>query len=103
MDNHFFGSTELPCGYYEVEQRKSMIVLDLPIHTGIFILNHAKLHMLQFYYDLQDHYLSHYDFEYIGMDTDAAYLGIVGQNAEDLIKEEQSYMKSLKRIKQIGS
>ena len=48
MDNHFFGLTELPDGYYEVEQTKSKIVMDLPIHIGIFIINYAKLHMLEF-------------------------------------------------------
>ena len=35
-----------------------------------------------------DHYLSHDDFEYVEMDTDSAYLGIAGQNVEDLVKEE---------------
>ena len=92
--------TELPDEYYEVEQTKSKIVQDLPIHIGVFILNCAKLHMLEFYYAFMDHYLSHDDFEYVEMDTDSAYLGIAGQNVEDLIKEEQC--ESLKRIKQIG-
>ena len=88
MDNHFYGSTELPGGYYEVEQTKSSIVLGLPIHIGVFILNYAKLCMLEFYCDFMDHYLSHDDFEYVEMDTDSAYLGIAGQNLEDLVKEE---------------
>ena len=88
MDNHFFGLTELPDGYYEVEQTKLKFALDLPIHTGVFILNYAKLHMLEFYYDFMDHYLSHDDFEYVEMDTDSAYLGIAGQNVGELIKEE---------------
>ena len=74
--NHFFGLTELPDGYYEVEQTKSMIVLDLPIHIGVFILNYAKLRMLQFYYDFMEHYLSHDDFEYVEMDTDSAYQNV---------------------------
>ena len=76
MDNHFYGLTELPGGYYEVEHTKLSIVLDLPIHIGVFILNYAKLRMLEFYYDFMDHYLSHDDFEYVEMDTDSAYLGI---------------------------
>ena len=80
--------TELPGGYYEVEQTKSSIVLDLPIHIGVFILNYAKLHMLEFYYDFMDHYLSHDDFEYVEIDTDWAYLGIASKNVEDLVKEE---------------
>ena len=44
--------------------------------------------MLEFYFDFMDYYLFHDDFEYIEMDTDLAYLGIAGQNVEDLIKEE---------------
>ena len=88
MDNHFYGLTELPGGYYEIEQTKSSIVLDLPIHIGVFILNYAKLRMLEFYCDFMDHYLSHDDFEYVEMDTGSAYLGIAGQNVEDLVKEE---------------
>ena len=82
IDNHFFGLTDLPDGYYEVEQTKWKIVLDLPIHIRVFILNYAKLRMLEFYYDFMDHYQSHDDFEYVEMDTDSAYLGV------DLIKEE---------------
>ena len=88
MDKHFYSLAELPGGYYEIKQTKSSIVLDLPIHIGVFILNYAKLRMLEFYYDFMDHYLSHDDFEYVEMDTDSAYLGIAGQNVEDLVKEE---------------
>ena len=65
MDNHFFGLTELPDGYYEVEQTKLKIVLNLPIHFGVFILNYAKLRKLEFCYDFMDHYLFHDDFEYV--------------------------------------
>ena len=87
MNNHFFGLTELPDGYYEVEQTKSKIVLNLPIHIGVFILNYARLRMLEFYYDFMDHYISHDDFEYVEMNTNSAYLSTAGQNVEDLIKE----------------
>ena len=84
MDNHFYDMTELPNGYYEVEKTKQKINLDLPIHLGVFILNYAKLRMLEFYYDC-DKYLSHEDFEMVGMDTDSNYLGITAENVEDLI------------------
>ena len=43
MDEDFYGLTELPNGYYEVEKTKQRIILDLPIHLGVFILNYAKL------------------------------------------------------------
>ena len=57
MDEHFYNLTELPSVYYEVEKVKKKINLDLPIHLGVFILNYAKLQMLEFYYDFSDYYL----------------------------------------------
>ena len=42
MDNHFHNLTEVPDGYYEVENLKRKINLNLPIHLGVFILNYAR-------------------------------------------------------------
>ena len=86
MDNHFYDMTELPNGYYKVEKTKQKINLDLPIHLGVFILNYAKLRMLEFCYDLLDYYLLREDFEMVEMDTDSNYLRISAENIEDLIK-----------------
>ena len=88
IDNHFYDMIELPDGYYKVEKTKMKINLDLPIHIGVFILNCAKLRMLEFYYDFLDYYLSRKDFQIIGMDTESNYLGITAENVEDLIKPE---------------
>ena len=88
MDNHFYSLTKFPNGYYEVEKTKLKIILDLPVHLGVFILNYAKLRMLEFYYDCVDKYLSHEDFEYSEMDTDSAYMAISGDSFEQLIKPE---------------
>ena len=78
MDEHFYSLTELPNGYYEVEKTKQRTILNLPIHLGVFILNYAKLRMLEFYYDCVDKYLSREDFQYNEMDTDSAYMAIAG-------------------------
>ena len=86
MDEHFYALTELPDGYYEVEKTKKKIILDLPIDLGVFILNYAKFHMLEFYYDCGNKYLSPEDFEYSEMDTDSAYMAISGDSFESLIK-----------------
>ena len=86
MDNHFYSLTELSNGYYQVEKMKQKIILDLPIHLNVFILNYAKCHMLEFYCDCVDKYLSHEDFEYSEMDTDLAYMAISGDSFESLIK-----------------
>ena len=88
IDNHFHDMTELPDGYYEVEKTKRKINLDLSIHIGVFILNYAKLRMLEFYYDFLDYYLSREDFQILEMDTDSNYLEIAAERVEDLIKLE---------------
>ena len=51
MDEHFYSLTEVPNDYYEVVKTKKKINLDLLIHLTVFILNYAKLRMLEFYYD----------------------------------------------------
>ena len=86
MDKHFYGLTELPNSYYEVEKTEKKIILDIPIHLGVFILNYVKLCMLEFYYDCVDKYLSHEDFTYCEMDTDSAYMAISGDSFKALIK-----------------
>ena len=88
QDNHFYDMTELPDGYYEVEKTKKKINLALPIHIDVFILNYAKLRMLEFYYDFLDYYLSREDFQIMEMDTDSNCLGTTAENVEDLIKPE---------------
>ena len=91
IDNHFYDMTELPDDYYEVEKTKKKINLDLPIHIGVFILNYAKLRMLEFYYNFLDYYLPREDIQIIKMDTDSNYLGITAENVEDLIKPEEQF------------
>ena len=103
MDEHFYGLTELPNGYYEVEKTKQRIILDLPIHLGVFILNYAKLRMLEFYYDCVDKYLSREDFEYSEMDTDSAYMAISGDNFESLKLSNQIFVKNSKKTNTTGS
>ena len=86
IDNHFYSLTELPNCYYKVEKMKQKIILDLPIHLGVFILNYAKLRMLEFYYNCVDKYLSHEDFEYSEMDTDSVHMAVSRDSVKALIK-----------------
>ena len=74
--------------YYELEMAKRKIKLDLPIQLGYFILQYAKLRMLEFYFDFMDVYVDRSDFEYCEMDTDSAYMAISGTCLEDVIKPE---------------
>ena len=83
--------------YYELELAKQKIKLDLPIQLGYFILQYAKLRMLEFYYDFMDVYVAREDFEYCEMDTDSAYMAISGSCLDDVIKPEMKaqYLRGL--------
>ncbi len=48
---NFKSLNEITEEMYEIELSKKVISLDLPISLGYFILQYAKLRMLQFYYD----------------------------------------------------
>ena len=54
-----------------MEKAKKKLDINLPIPIGYFILQYAKLHMLQFYYDYLDVYVDRDDFVYCEMDTDS--------------------------------
>ena len=84
--------------FYEVEMAKRKIKLDLPIQLGYFVLQYAKLRMLEFYYDFMDVYVDRQDFEYCEMDTDSAYMAISGSCLEDVIKHDklEKYQQGLK-------
>ena len=60
-DTGFRKLTQIDQDYYEVEMAKSKI--------GYWILQLAKLRMIEFYYDL-DRYCDRSDFEYIAMNMD---------------------------------
>lgn len=74
--------TELQDEVYEVEKAKKMIIFYLPIQTGYFILQYAKLRMLQFYYDFMDSHVSRKYFQYCEMES------ISGSSLEDVIRPE---------------
>ena len=53
----FLKLSELESDFFEVELTKKKIVFHLPIQLGYFILQYAKLRMLEFYYDFMDVYI----------------------------------------------
>ena len=53
--------------YFQVEKSKEKLDINLPIQIGYFILQYAKLRMLQFYYDYLDVYVD-IDSAYCEMD-----------------------------------
>ena len=88
---------ELDDDVFEIESEKNKMKLDLPIYLGYFILQYAKLRMLEFYYDFVDKYVCRSDFHYIEMDTDSAYFAISDKNLYSVIKPElkKEYEKSV--------
>lgn len=93
----FVNLTLLEDSVYEVEKAKSKIVLDLPIQLGYFILQYAKLRMLEFYYNFKDRYCQRTDFMYCEMDTDSAYMAISGKSLDCIVKPhmQQQYLRGL--------
>ena len=83
--------------YYEIEKDKKSLRMNLPIQLGYFILQYAKLRMLQLYYDFMLKFVNRDDFEYCEMDTDSAYMALAGPSLESVIKPEmkQKYLTGL--------
>ena len=70
---------------YEIEMSKKTIKYTLPVHVGFFVLQYAKMRMLQFYYDFINRYVERPLFQYCEMDTDSAYLALAGESVDDLV------------------
>ena len=67
---------------------KRTVTYALPIHVGFFVLQYAKMRMLQFYYDFIDRYLERPLFQYCELDTDSAYLALAGETVDELVTPE---------------
>jgi hypothetical protein len=80
--------TELDDDQFEIEMSKKKIALDMPIQFVFFILQYAKLRMLQFYYDCIDHYCDRSSFELLETDTDSLYMGLSGPTLADVVRPE---------------
>ena len=73
---------------FEVETYKNSVTMDNPIQIGFFILQYAKLRMLEFYYDCLRTYLTDNSFEIIETDTDSIYMAINAPTIDQCIREE---------------
>ena len=63
----------------EISSLRTMTRLNMPVHIGFWVLEHAKLLLLRFYYDFLLKYIDKQDFVLVQMDTDSIYAGF-GQN-----------------------
>ena len=73
---------------YEIEMNKKTVTYTLPVHVGFFVLQYAKMRMLQFYYDFINRYLERPLFQYCEMDTDSAYLALAAESVDALVTPE---------------
>ena len=73
---------------YEVEMAKAEIELREPIIVWFFILQYAKLRMLELYYNFFDRFCDVNKFEELEMDTDSLYLALSEKELYDCIREE---------------
>lgn len=80
--------------FFEIEMAKKKIIHNMPIQLGFFVLQYAKLRMLEFYYDFLDQFVDRTDFEFMEMDTDSAYFAISESSLSDVIKP---HLKEKKR------
>ena len=74
---------------HEVELLKSTIEHREPLIVGFFILQYAKLRMLELYYYFFDEFCDVNKFEELEMDTDSLYLALVEENLYDCIKPDK--------------
>ena len=75
--------------FYEVELVKSEIEHREPIIVGFFILQYAKLRMLELYYIFFKKFCDTEKNEELEMDTDSLYLALSEENLEDIFLPEK--------------
>ena len=73
---------------YEVDLAKAEIEHREPIIVGFFILQYAKLRMLELCYNFFDRFCDVNKFEELEMDTDSLYLALSEKELYDCIREE---------------
>ena len=74
---------------YDVELVKSEIEQRHPIIVGFFILQYARLRMLELYFNFSKKICDTDKYEELEMDTDSLYLAWSGDNLEDVILPEK--------------
>ena len=73
---------------YEVELAKAEIEHSEPIIVGFFILQYAKLRMLELYYNFFERFCDVNKFEELEMDTDSLYFALSDKDLYDCIPGE---------------
>ena len=82
---------------YEVQMAKAEIEHREPNIVGFFILQYAKLRMLELYYNFFERFCDVNKFEELEMDTDSLYLALSEKELYDCIREESKLEWELMR------
>ena len=82
---------------YEVELAKAEIEHREPIIVGFFVLQYAKLRLLEPYYNFFDRFNDINKFEGLEMDTDSLYLALSEKELYDCVREKSKYEWELMR------
>ena len=82
---------------YEVDLAKAEIKHREPTIVGFFILQYAKLRMLELYYNFFDRFCDVNKFEELEKDTDCLYLALSEKELYDCIREESKAEWELRR------
>ena len=85
---HFKRLDLLNKSLYKVELAKAEIEHNEPIIVGFFILQYAKLRMLELYYNFLTRFCDVNKFEEFEMHTESLYLALAENELEDCIKPE---------------
>ena len=76
---------------YEVELVESEIEHREPIVVGFFILQYAKLRMLELYYNFFKKFCDTDKYEELELDTDSLYLALSEENLKDVVLPKKRY------------
>ena len=71
---------------YEVDLAKAQIEHKEPFTVGFFILQYAKLRMLELFYKIFSRFCDLNKFEELEMDTDSLYVALAEKELEDCIR-----------------
>ena len=82
---------------YEVELVKSEIEHREPIIVGFFILQYAKIRMLELYYNFLKKFRDTEKYEELEMDTESLCIALSEENLEDIILPERRNEREAKR------
>ena len=98
VNNKFFKSfNELDDKIFEIDLQNSTVHHKEPLIVGFFILQYAKLTMLELVYNFFDRFCDPEKFEFLEMDTDSLYIAMSEKSIREIIKPNMKEVWNLLR------